>query len=158
MPEQFAREAEREAEREAMVSELASQLHDEWRASRRQEDGSYEPRIKSTRDESWISAHGTDKVDIANTPFSELPDDWKGENQAAAEVVVGVVFDAIDSGQELDDEFIESASSVVHEEWVKRNEAWAPDELKKPFKELSEEEQEKDRSQVRKAIEIYTSR
>ena len=75
------------------------------------------------------------------------------------EVAVNVVLEAVEQGRPLDDNFIEEASAVVHEKWLERN-SWVLDpnygnpDLAKPYAELSEEEKEKDRAQVRKAIEI----
>ena len=59
---------------------VGSELHDVWRKNRILEDGTYEPRIKETDDKEWIRENGTDKVDIANKSFAELPDDWQKEN------------------------------------------------------------------------------
>ena len=96
-------------------------LHDEWRAPRKQEDGSFNPRIKKTKDKEWIKEHGTDEVDIANTPYAELPKDWQSENKAAAEVAISEVLTAVENGRELDDAFIEEASSLIHDKWLERN-------------------------------------
>lgn len=145
-------------QKQQMVTELGSLLHDEWRAPRKKEDGTFEPRVKKTKDETWKAAHdGAEEVDIANTSFAELPADWQGENKVAAEVAMDQVFHAVESGRFLDDSFVEEASAVVHDKWLERNGAWAPEEQKKPFGELSEEEKEKDRAQLRKAIEVYKS-
>ena len=141
--------------KQQLVTKLGSLLHDEWRAPRKQADGSFEPRKKKTKDETWATAHGTSEVDIANTSFADLPSDWQGENRAAAEVAMNEVFSAVGSGGLLDAAFVEKASVAVHDKWLERNGAWAPAEQKKPFGELAEDEKEKDRAQVRKAIEIY---
>ncbi|MDF1498444.1 MAG: hypothetical protein P1P85_03795 [Patescibacteria group bacterium] len=138
-----------------MITELGSLLHDEWRAPRKKEDGSFEPRVKKTKDEAWKTAHSAEEVDIANTSFAELPADWQGENRAAAEVAMNAVFQATESGRTLDESFVEEASATIHDKWLERNGEWAPAEQKKPFGELAEEEKEKDRTQVRKAIEIF---
>ena len=142
-------------QKQQMVTELGSLLHDEWRAPRKQEDGSFEPRIKKTKDESWKAAYGAEEVDIANTSFAELPADWQGENRAAAEVAMNAVFQAAESGRTLDESFVEEASTTVHDTWLERNGEWAPAEQKKSFGELAEKEKEKDRVQVRKAIGIF---
>jgi hypothetical protein len=141
--------------KQQLVTKLGSLLHDEWRAPRKQADGSFEPRIKKTKDEAWKAAQGKEEVDIANTSFADLPADWQGENRAAAEVAMNQVFQAAESGKMLDKAFIEDASAAVHDKWLERNGSWAPAEQKKPFGELSEEEREKDRAQIRKAIEIF---
>ncbi len=147
----------RRAKKQELVIKLASDLHDGCRAPREQENSSYEPREKETNDEEWIKKHGTNKVDIANTFFQELPKDWQEKNKAAAEVVMNEVVRAVKSGRKLDNEFIEEVSSIVHDEWLKRHghEDWVPGELKESFENLPEEEAEKDRVQVRKAIEIF---
>ncbi|KKP38225.1 MAG: hypothetical protein UR28_C0020G0034 [Candidatus Peregrinibacteria bacterium GW2011_GWF2_33_10] len=111
----------------------------------------FEPRIKATKDEAWKAARGVEKVDIANTSFADLPSDWR----AAAEVAMGELFRQVESGGLLDDSFVEQAAATVHDKWLERNGSWAPAEQNKPFEELSEEEKEKDRVQVRKAIELY---
>jgi len=141
--------------KEEMITKLGSELHDEWRESRKQEDGSYEPRIKTTKDEDWINEKGANEVDIANTCFENLPRDWQGENRVAAEIAIEEVFRAVDMGTELDESFIEEASNVIHQKWLERNGEWASEELKKPYDELSEEEKDKDRAQIKKAIEIF---
>lgn len=138
-----------------LVTKLGSLLHEEWRAPRKQADGTFEPRVKGTKDETWKAAQGKTEVDIANTSFADLPADWQGENLAAAEVAMNEVFSAVENGGLLNAAFVEKASAAVHNKWLKRNGAWAPAEQKKPFGELAEDEKEKDRAQVRKAIEIY---
>jgi len=141
--------------KEEMIVRLGSELHNEWRETRKQEDGSYDPRIKTTKDEEWVKENGKNEVDIANTSFEDLPKDWQGENRIAAEVAIEEVFKATDANRELDEEFIEDASNIIHEKWLERNGEWAPEEQKKSYAELSEEEKDKDRAQVKKAIEIF---
>ena len=59
--------------KEALSYALGSDIHEAWRATRKREDGTFEPRIKKSKDEAWNEAHGTDEVDIANCSFNELP-------------------------------------------------------------------------------------
>lgn len=141
--------------KEEMIVMLGSELHNEWREPRKQEDGSYEPRVKTTKDEEWIKEKGKNEVDIANTSFENLPKDWQGENRIAAEIAIEELLKAVDINRELDEEFIEDASNIIHEKWLERNGEWASEEQKKPYAELSEEEKDKDRAQVKKAIEIF---
>lgn len=152
--EQTPQQENNENKKEESILELGSVFHEEWREVRKQEDGSYEPRMKETKDEEWIEKHGTKKVDIANTFFEDLPEDWQKENKLAAEVVMNEIFSAKKNNQKIDKDFIENASNIVHEEWLKRNGDWAEEGQKKPYKELSEEEKEKDRAQVLKGLEI----
>lgn len=166
---------DKESRKGALVKELGGRLHDEWRAPRKKEDGTYEPRMKAmyiteAGKEKWVDeaklpegASAVTKQDIANTPFGELLPHWQFENAAAAEVAVGEVLAAQESGTELNDEFIEKASATVHERWLERNQ-WVldpnygnPDQAK-PYADLSEAEKEKDRAQIRKAIEVCSAR
>mgnify|MGYP001096394945 CR=1 FL=1 len=145
----------REQQKQQQVAELGSLLHDEWRAPRKQEDGTFEPRMKKTKDQDWIDKHGTEDIDIANSSYNELPEDWKGENKISAEVAMDQIYEAISQQKELDVSFIEDASSVIHDKWLERNKDWAPAEQNKPYGELSEEEKDKDRAIIKKAIEVY---
>jgi hypothetical protein len=134
------------------VSAVASALHEDWRRTRLQADGGYEPRVKATTDEAWIAAHGTNQVDIANTAYPELPDDWQAENRAAAGVVVELLGrGAIDLS--VADQRAE-AGSVIHQAWLERN-PWARGgELDVPFDQLPSGEQAKDLAQVVIAQEV----
>ncbi len=143
--------AERENE---LVMQLGSQLHDTWRASRKLEDGTFDPRIKTTKDAKYIESKGTDQVDIANTDFSELPEDWQGENKRAAEVVMKLIFDRLRDTGQFDETFIEEVSAKIHDAWLERNGTWAPESQKLPYEELSEEEKQKDRDQVLAGLEV----
>lgn len=138
-----------------MITELSSLLYDEWRFSCKKKDGSSEPRMEKTKDKEWIITHGTDDIDIANTSFVGLPRDWQRENRIAAEVAINEVFRAVESGRNLDETFAEEASAVVHNKWLERNSERASIEQKKLFEKLPENEKEKDRTQIRKAIEIF---
>ena len=60
----------------ALSYSLGADLHEDWRKTRLKNDGSYEPRIKNTKDEEWTKQHGTNTVDIANSTFSEMPSDY----------------------------------------------------------------------------------
>lgn len=144
-------------QKQEMITKLSSLLHSEWQSFHKQENDSSEPRIERTKDKEWIRIHGKDDVNITNTLFVELPKDWQSENRAAAGVAVNEVFKAIENGRNLDKVFIEEASAVVHDQWLKRNSERVPTEQKKLFEDLTEDEKEKDRAQIRKTIEIFQS-
>jgi len=140
-----------------IVNKLSSVLHDEWRKSRMREDGTYEPRMKETKDGDWVKSHGgLNQVDIANTNFEDLPSDWQYENRASAYVTMCLIYEAYMTGVELDDSFVDSASSKLHDAWLERNGSWAPVEQKISFDELPEEEKNKDRVIIRKGLEIVS--
>lgn len=144
--------------KEALSYSMGADLHETWRETRKKEDGTYEPRMKKSKDEKWNKEHGTDDVDIANLTFEELPSNWQYENLEAAKVAIAQVFDKVIGGGEISEEMIETMSSEVHEAWLKRND-WVydkeygnPDQAK-PYVDLSEEEKAKDRVQIQEAIQ-----
>ena len=143
--------------KEALSYALGSDLHEAWRAPRKKEDGSYETRMKKSKDTEWNASHGTDDVDIANCSFAELPSNWQYENLEAARVAIELAYDKLIAGKQISEEELEQMASVVHNEWLKRN-TWVFDpnygdpKLAVPYSQLSEEEQEKDKVQIRQAI------
>ena len=142
----------------ALSYSLGSDLHEAWRAPRKLEDGTYEPRMKKSKDEVWNAAHGTDEVDIANCSFDELPSNWQYENLEAARVVIGLVYDRIKAGEPISLEEVEQFASTIHDEWLKRND-WVYDQnygnptLAVPYDQLPEEEKEKDKQQLGPGID-----
>jgi hypothetical protein len=153
---------ERILQADQAVGELASSLHEEWREGRLQNDGSFEPRVKETKDDQWIAAHnGQREVDIANTSFSDLPGDWQAENHKAAEAAVGAVMYTESILRELDytyglsrDDLHELAASEVHGQWLERNGEWAEPHQNVCYFDLSPEEKKKDRDQVESAFRL----
>lgn len=144
--------------KKALSYSLGSDLHDIWRSNRKKEDGTYEPRIKKSKDEDWNISHGTDEVDIANCSFDQLPSNWQYENLEAAKVVIDLVYDKIIVGELIGPDEIDKMASIVHQEWLKRN-TWVCDpnygdpKLTVPYKKLSKEEQDKDKVQVEYACQ-----
>ncbi len=138
--------------RNEMVALVAGQAHEDWRVQWKSQNGDT-PRVKKTKDQAWIDNHdGKTELDIAATAYADLPSDWQGENKAGAEVVVDAVLSAIESGRELDATFVEEAAATAHTKWVERNGSWAAEGLNKPYAELPEAEQEKDRVFVSRAV------
>ena len=152
------RQMQNKRAKELLSYSMGSDLHEVWRAGRKLEDGTYEPRIKKTKDQAYIDAHGgNNEVDIANLSFAELPSDWQFENLEAAKVAINQVYDVMMGDTPVTKEQIEAMSSVVHDEWLKRN-SWVfdpeygnPDQAK-PYQELSAEEKAKDRNQIKEAM------
>ena len=157
VPEQVETENNETIER---VENLSNEIHEEWRGHFwREELKDYEPVIKKTKDPAWSQAHGgATEVDIANTKYEDLPNDWQRENKISAEFAVTEVEKAIKVGTLLDESFIEATSSAFHDKWLKRNGSWAPAEQNKPYTELSEEEKQKDRVIIRKAVEACSKK
>jgi len=148
--------------KEYFAQKMGSYLHEEWRKTRLKEDGTYEPRMKKSKDPEWTQRHGTDDVDIANTSFEDLPSNWQYENLEAARDAVDLVYEKVINGEEITPEMIEEMSSVVHEKWLERNdwvyhkEYWNP-VLAQPYEALPEDEKAKDRAQIEAAIQIIKS-
>jgi hypothetical protein len=139
----------------AAVTDLASAYHEDWRKTRQNKDGTFEPRLKTTKDESWINTHGTDQIDIANTPYTDLPPDWQAENKSAAETVVSLL-ESVNGGIDLNDAATRtSVGDKIHNAWLDRN-AWAKgSELDVAFDQLPPDEQNKDLRQVEIAVELF---
>ena len=143
------------------IVSLASRFHEDWRAPRKKSDGSYEPRWKKIKkDQEFIklaeesetikiTENGVE-VDIANMSFIELPFDYQEENLLAAEVVVNLLKDK----KVLTSDEIEQLASIVHDEWLKRNDWAKGGELDVAYEELPEEEKAKDRVQITTGMEI----
>lgn len=112
-------------------------------------------RVKTTVDEVWIKKHGTDQANLAKLKYSELPSDWQKERWSGAKIALDVLLKTVKLGKPLDDEFIEYAADIIHEEWLPRNMNRAKDYHKLPYAELSKFQKEKDRIFVRAAINIY---
>ena len=137
----------------ALSYALGADLHEAWRAPRKKEDGTFEPRIKKSKDDAWNASHGTDEVDIANCTFEQLPSNWQYENLEAARVAIELVYDKTMSGEYFTPEEIEQMASTIHEEWLKRNEwvfhpEYGDPKLAVPYEQLSKEEQDKDKAQL----------
>lgn len=143
--------------KEALSYALGSDLHEAWRASRRKEDGTFEPRIKKSKDEAWNAAHGTDEVDIANCAFSELPSNWQYENLEAAKVAIELSYDKGMNEEPITPDELEEMGSTIHDEWLKRND-WVFDKeygnptLAVPYNQLPEDEKVKDKAQIQPAL------
>ena len=137
----------------ALSYSLGSDLHEGWRQPRKREDGTYEPRMKKSKDEAWNLAHGTDDVDIANCTFDQLPSNWQYENLEAARVAIELVYDKTMAGETFTPEEVESMASKIHDAWLERN-SWVYDpqygnpKLAVPYASLEEEEKAKDRVQL----------
>ena len=145
------------------VEDLAFQFHEEWRKTRLNADGTYEPRWKVIKDEEYIqnyekaehkpsyvrkNENGQYEMDIANVHFNFLSKDWQAENRAAAEVVANLV----KSNKKYSTKKI---GNIIHNAWLERN-TWAKGgELDVPFKKLSKEEQQKDLVQYETAAKMY---
>lgn len=155
MTHELQHNSEREQATE-LIEKVGSAFHEQWREEWHASDAKKEvpelTREKATSDQAWIEAHGIDTVDIANTNYEDLPEDWKGENKAAAEFVVGLRQELDEAGVNgsLDDPAVrEYVGDEIHKAWLSRNE-WAKDgDLGVAFSELPLDEQEKDLDQYR---------
>ena len=143
---------------ENIIEKIASIFHENWRKSRLNMDGTYKPMIEKAEDMEWVRKHWTRLVDITNTKFEDLPNNWKKENLEAAKVAVNLVYKKVVNGEEITSEMIEQMSKVVHEKRLERNwKEWSFENQRVDYKELSEEEKSKDRDQIRIAIQVIKS-
>lgn len=140
-----------------LILELAEKIHATWRLHRfNEQTKTHISHFRKTNDAKWIAAHRTDEVDLANTEFAELPQDWKDENIASARVAFFLIKKAIDGGQRLNDEFVDEACAVVHAQMMEREGDAAKPEQHVSFRELPEKEKNKDRDVVREAIALFS--
>lgn len=140
-------------EKSEIIQEVASTFHEEWRKNRLQDDWTYKPMIEKSEDEKRTEKHWTDTVDIANTAFEDLPNNWQYENIQAAKVAVDLVYEK--DLEKITAETIEELSKIVHEKRLERNWiAWSFENQRVAYKDLSEEEKAKDRAQIEIAIKI----
>lgn len=105
---------------------------------------------------SELAAHKS-VIDIANESYANYSDYWKDQNRGGAEYLIGLMDErGADSllGLNLDDEETRNEyGSLIHENWISRNE-WVKDpnygdpKLACSFSELSPEEQQKDIDQL----------
>lgn len=143
--------------KQALSYSLAADLHEEWRLTRKKEDGTFRPRIKISKDHEWNKTHGTNEVDIANTPFNELPSNWQEENLKAAKVVINLVFKKVINEEPISKKDLEVMGTIIHNEWLSRNQ-WVFDtefgnpKLAVSYNKLPVSEQKKDISQIKPAI------
>jgi len=139
-----------------LIERIWAKFHEERRKSIIKLDWTYESRVEKTTDLERIHCHNWEKkVDIINTKFEDLPNDWKKENIEAAKVAVYLVYQKITNWEEITPEMIEEMSEIVHNERLKRN--WITGSFENQrveFKDLTEEEKVKDRNQIIRAIEI----
>ena len=142
------------------TNQLAVAFHDTWRNSRLTETGGYLPKIEITEDKLWIESHGTDKLDLANTNYQDLPEDWKTENRDAAATIVSII-DRYDGNIDLTNPIQRSEiGREVHDAWLQRNKAVFHTHNIEPgqtvtFGELPPQEQEKDLEQVIVGLKLF---
>ena len=131
----------------------------------KREDGTFEPAWRGVNGEkelknkspedlmaegySELTAHES-VIDIANQPYNEYSDYWKGQNRGGAEFLINLMdergADTL-SALNLEDEDVRAEyGDLIHENWISRNE-WVKDpdygdpKLACSFAELSPEEQ-----------------
>jgi hypothetical protein len=153
-----AKAAPKESGDQAEVAKVASAFHADWQKTQAPEGAGRKPKFKSTKDEAWIKAHGTDQVDIANTPYSDLPDDWQKENRDAAEVAQRILKEHGGTVDLTDEKTRLAVGEQIHQAWLSReNNSYAKGgELDKPFADLPRAEQDKDTDQLKVAMEALS--
>lgn len=152
-----------------VVNQVASQLHENWRAPRKLEDNTFEPRVKiqallSDGRTKWFN-EGTEpqdaevlqSQDIANTAFTDLDPQWQAENKAAAEFVVPAVMQVLGDNTSLSISQTTSLADQVHQAWISRNDwvnhpEYGNPEMAATYSELSEKLQYEDLKHVLTAL------
>jgi DNA-binding transcriptional MerR regulator len=142
------------------VKEIAAKAHEAWAAQFRKDNPDQKSRVKATKDADWIKANGSDKVDILNTKFDDLPSDWQAENLKGGTASLAAFMKAgkvISKDPKADISIpLEKASDEVHKKWLERNGAWAQEDQKVSYAKLSETEKQKDRDFIANTIKVLS--
>lgn len=85
--------------------------------------------------------------------FNSLSSASQKDNLEAARVAIELVYDKTISGEQFSPEEVEQMASVIHDEWLKRNDwvfnpEYGDPKLAVPYAQLSKEEQDKDKAQL----------
>lgn len=94
-------------------------------------------------------------IDILNMDYDELPDDWKFENRATAQVACREVVRSVRQKRLFNQNLIETTSEKIHNAWIKRNAYRASSDLILPYKNLTESEKDKDRNAILIACRLF---
>lgn len=137
---------------------LAPLLHKKWQSLRQKNDGQFAPMIEKTKDKMWIKIHHSRYLDIANTKYIDLPQDWRLENEKSASVALTEIYKAKNNKEQFNKDFIEKASAVLHKKWLMRNKMIATSLQKLDYKELPELEKEADRAITRLCLKIVNKK
>lgn len=142
---------------EQYVIGYASELHNEWRASRTEVTGELAKDRLPKREPRWkpVDPKNPDgpKVDIANTPYEELPPAWQAENRNASQAAMQAISDMISQHPDIGMVDLEELAARTHVNWKERNREWAPEEQMALYIKLPPVEKEKDRKVVEAAVD-----
>ena len=129
---------------------IAFMLHEEWRKTKLQPDGTYCSRWKVVKDKNFIKKlnkndlpnyirfnDGVFEMDISNVSYNLLSPDWQHENDASAKVIASLMPNCDKLTQE-------QIGETVHSAWLKRNKWAKGSNLDVHFKDLPKSEQLKD--------------
>ena len=113
------------ADQKAAAIDLAAErIHEAWRDRQKNPDGSFP--------EFMVPDGKGGQLNLAETPFADLPKSYKDEYVATATHAVN---ELADRPSQLD----KHAAAKIHGDWVKRNGINVPEELNQPFTDLPPE-------------------
>jgi predicted metal-binding transcription factor (methanogenesis marker protein 9) len=115
------------------------------------------PYTKTMVDKKWIKENGTDTVNLSETEYSNLPEDWKKERILGSEIVINEVEKKIKEKGICNQKDTEEIADLLHIKWLERNNMRALEEQKNRYIDMSEYEKEKDRIFVKAAISVLTT-
>ena len=104
-------------------------------------------------DDEWRSKHGG-VLDLKNTKLQDLPHKWKSERMIGATIAFDKVSEKMSEKGFCDEQDVEEIAEFLHDSWLRRNPETAKDGQKHKYKDMTEDEKEKDRFFVRAAIEV----
>lgn len=157
---------------------MGAELHDDWRAPRKQVDGSFEPRWKTLTndmDKAFVNAIKTGKVikpdnirinedgqvelDIANSNFNQLSPFWRQDNyMAGCSAVRSIITNwkgLNHPNPEVTDFVVVGVANAIHEAWISRGNVgdWNKD-LETAYVFLSPSEKQKDLQHYKMALKL----
>jgi hypothetical protein len=142
----------------AIVEGVASLLHEAWRHTCLQDDGTFTPLYKPVRDEQWIAVHHSGDVDIANTFYSELPGDAKAEHRTTGEIIVNAIAGLNPTVDPNDPDQHALIGAKMHDEWLRRNHWAKGGALDVPFDQLPTDAQARYLQQLAIGLTFLRSR
>lgn len=91
---------------------------------------------------------------LVERAMARHPSNDPAEDERSLLIAASMVVSASAHGASFDEAFLERAAQAVHDAWLARNRAHASDAELLPYELLSEEDKEKDRTFVRRVIDV----
>jgi hypothetical protein len=138
---------------------VAENIHRIWQETQPvTADGKRRPRYKTVRGAE--PGESSKEVDIANTPFADLPEVYKSTNMNSARVVVSEILRHVKTrdmkhSKQLDLDFVEMAAHFTHQQYIIEHQHSSDTEALIPYYLLPPKEKTLLRKFIRTGISLY---